>query len=55
MPEKLERELMAKAKEKFGSTISERARRYIFGTMRNTGWKPNREKKYNPKQVTRYT
>jgi len=42
MPKKLERELKQKAKKKFGSTTSERARRYIYGTLRETGWKPKR-------------
>ncbi len=45
MPEALERELKRKARRKFGSTTSERARKYIYGTMRETGWKPTREKK----------
>ena len=36
MPEQLERELKQKAKKKFGTTLSERARRYIYGTLRRT-------------------
>ena len=44
MPEKMERALKAKAKKKFGSTTSERARMYIYGTMRKSGWRPTREK-----------
>jgi len=43
MPEKLERELKAKARKKFGSTTSERARKYIYGTMRKTGWRPKKK------------
>jgi len=43
MPEKLERELKKTASKKFGSTTSKRARKYIYGTMRKTGWKPSRE------------
>jgi hypothetical protein len=44
MPLRLEKKLKSIAKRKFGSTTSERARKYIYGTMRNTGWKPEREK-----------
>jgi len=40
MPKKMEKELKAEALKKFGSTTSERARKYIYGTMRKTGWKP---------------
>lgn len=43
MPEKLERELKAKARAK-GFT-GDRFRRYVYGTLRKTGWKPQREKK----------
>jgi hypothetical protein len=45
MPIKLERKLKKKAKKLFGSTKSKRARKYIYGTMRKTGWRPSREKK----------
>lgn len=45
MPEKMEKALKAKAKKKFGSTTSEQARKYIYGKLRSTGWKPKREKK----------
>jgi hypothetical protein len=45
MPEKLEKELTSKAKKKFGSSQGERAKAYIFGTMRKTGWRPSREEK----------
>jgi len=46
MPEELERKLKAEALKKFGSTTSERARRYIWGTLRRaTGWNPYRENK----------
>jgi len=44
MPKKLERELKKEAKKKFGSTTSERARKYIYGTMRKTGWIPSTQK-----------
>jgi len=45
MPKKMERELKREAKKKFGSTTSKRAREYIYGTMRKTGWTPSRHKK----------
>lgn len=45
MPKELEEKLKKKAREKFGSTTSKRARKYIYGTMRKTGWKPEREKR----------
>lgn len=41
MPAALERKLRSEAKKKFGSTTSERARKFIYGTMRKTGWRPN--------------
>jgi len=44
MPKALERKLKARARKKFHSTKSKRARKYIYGTMRKTGWKPSREK-----------
>ena len=40
----MEKKLKAAAKKKFGSTTSERARNYIYGTMRKTGWRPKRRK-----------
>jgi len=43
MPVKLERKLKKQARSKFGSTVSKRARRYIWGTLRKTGWKPSRK------------
>lgn len=43
MPEKLERELKKKAKKKFPGN-KERQERYIYGTLRKTGWKPGKEK-----------
>jgi len=43
MPKVMERKLKAKARKKFGSTTSERARKYIYGTMRRTGWKPKKK------------
>ena len=43
MPKKLERELKRQAKEKGFS--GERADRYVYGTLRKTGWKPSHQKK----------
>jgi hypothetical protein len=40
MPKKLEKKLKSTARKKFGSTTTSRAKRYIYGTMRKTGWKP---------------
>ena len=45
MPKALEAKLKREAKKKFGSTKSARARKYIYGTLRKTGWKPKRKKK----------
>lgn len=44
MPRKLETKLKKQALKKFGSTTSKRARAYIYGALRDTGWKPSREK-----------
>ncbi|MBA7583546.1 hypothetical protein ES708_25491 [subsurface metagenome] len=44
MPEAMERALKASARKRFGSATSKRAGAYIYGTMRKTGWKPEREK-----------
>ena len=43
MPEEMERRLKAKAK-KMGLT-GERFDRYVYGTMRKTGWVPSHQKK----------
>lgn len=40
MPKQLEQKLKRKAREKFGTTESARAKRYIYGTLRKKGWKP---------------
>jgi len=40
MPKKMERALKREALKKFGSSTSKRARKYIYGTLRKTGWKP---------------
>ena len=41
----MHKNLKKQARKKFGTTKSKRAKRYIYGKMRSTGWKPNREKK----------
>ena len=52
MPKELERKLMAiaakkaksgKLRRKSGETVEEAKDRYVYGTMRKTGWKPRRE------------
>lgn len=43
MPKKLEKELKAEAKKK--GMKGKRADKYVYGTMRKTGWKPAREKR----------
>jgi hypothetical protein len=40
MPKKLERKLKKEAKKK--GLKGERANAYIFGTLRKTGWRPNK-------------
>ena len=47
MPETLEKELKNEARKKFGSTTSKRARKYIYGTMRKTGWVPSTQKRFH--------
>jgi len=44
MPVKLERELKATARKKFPGD-EERQDAYTYGTLRDTGWKPSRERK----------
>ena len=43
MPEKMERKLKAQARKK--GFKGKRADKYVYGTLRKTGWKPTREKK----------
>ena len=43
MPEELERKLKERAKRKFPGD-KERQDAYTYGTLRNIGWKPEREK-----------
>ena len=42
MPKAMERKLKKQAQKKFGSTTGKRARKYIYGTMRKTGWTPSK-------------
>lgn len=49
MPTAMEKALKKEAKKKFGSTTSQHARAYIYGTMRKEGWQPSREKKHSKK------
>ena len=42
MPKKLERELKAQARKGFPGN-KERQDRYVYGTLRKTGWKPKRK------------
>ncbi len=51
MPEDLERRLKKEAKKKFGSTTSEKARRYIYGTLRKSGWTPSHQKKKKTRRI----
>lgn len=44
MPIKAERNLKRQARKKFGSTTSSRAKRYIYGGLRKTGWKPKKRR-----------
>jgi len=43
MPKEMEKRLEKQAKKK--GLKGERKDKYIYGTMRKTGWKPKREKK----------
>jgi len=43
MPVELERKLKKAAKRK--GLKGKAAKKYVYGTMRETGWKPSREKK----------
>ena len=43
MPKALEVKLKKEARKK--GLKGTRANAYVYGTMRDTGWKPNREKK----------
>jgi hypothetical protein len=49
MPKKLEQKLMKEAKSK--NLGKERTNAYVYGTLRKTGWKPNRSAKNHEKKV----
>jgi len=51
MPEAMERQLKAEANRK--GLSEERKGAYVYGTMRKTGWKPDREKRYSHNAVKR--
>jgi len=44
VPAELERKLRATAQKKFPND-KERQDRYVYGALRETGWKPSREKR----------
>jgi hypothetical protein len=49
MPKELEQKLKKQARARgFGK---ERTGAYVYGTLRNTGWKPNKESKNNSKKA----
>jgi len=47
MPKLLERKLTAQARKKgfVSDGLSDRGRKYVFGTMRKTGWTPSHQDK----------
>jgi len=49
MPEELEAKLWVIARRKFPND-EERQRAYVYGTLRDMGWKPSREKKRKRKK-----
>ena len=51
MPKKLERKLKQQARKKgfVEDGLSERGRKYVYGTMRKTGWKPSHQRKRRKK------
>ena len=55
MPKELEERLKREAKKK--GLKGERADAYVYGTLRKTGWKPERELSYDPTKhtQTKYT
>lgn len=48
MPEAAERALKAKARKMGLKPGSKRWRRYVYGGLRSTGWKPSRERSALP-------
>lgn len=49
MPKELERALEAQAAKK--GLSGDRADAYVYGTMRKTGWKPERERRKKAKNI----
>ena len=49
MPEAMERKLKAQARKK-GFT-GERVNKYVYGTLRKTGWKPSHQKKSKKQKI----
>jgi hypothetical protein len=49
MPKELEKVLKKEAREKFPGD-KERQNAYVYGTLRKTGWVPEREKKSKSKK-----
>jgi len=43
MPKKMEKELKAEARKKFPKD-KERQDKYVYGTLRKTGWKPKKKR-----------
>lgn len=48
MPKKLERKLKAQARKK--GFAGKRAAKYVYGTLRKTGWTPSHQKKKKKKK-----
>jgi len=48
MPKKLEKQLKRQASEQ--GLKGERKDAYVYGTLRKTGWKPEREKQPKPRK-----
>jgi len=48
MPKKLERELKSEARKKFPGN-EKRQDKYVYGTLRKTGWTPSTQKKHKSK------
>jgi len=52
MPKKLERKLKRQARKKgfVKDGLSKRGKRYVYGTLRKTGWTPSHQKKRKKKK-----
>lgn len=53
MPKAMEKHLKDAARKKFGTTTSERAKAYIYGRMRDTGWTPSHQRKKIAKTISK--